>query len=292
MRKKTVFHSSLMARMRSNIQGKLTTPPLWYSALQRVPQPPPAALGARSAAPTSFEREDRLRRVFLARNPHMVEEPLDLTLGARKALRKSNVWTFVHEWMCAIEDHHMSEDDAYNFVCERRAARGAGGRGDDVTQLSLKWSQMTDVAIRTSIEEASSARARLPSNWSVTRGAFDTPQPGATVLIRANMSNHGAAPSARPAPAQVAAPATPRVGLDDVDLEMREAVEYVDEVVSCELDELERQLDALLPAENRTADDPATAPRDGEAVLAYLEQDVPAPEGLATSTFDLKVKRM
>lgn len=292
MRKKIVFNATLMGRMRSNIQGKLTTPPLWYGALQRVPQPPAAADRVRSSAPITFPLEDRLRRLFLARNPQVQDEPLDLSRGPRKALRRSTAWRFVHEWICAMEDGGMSEDEAYDFVQAQRAAREESERSD-VTELSLKWTQMTDAAIRESLNEASTARARLPSNWNASQAVFDTPQPGVSVLIRANASAEGGRmPSSAGANAseasQRAQPAA-RPGLAELDSEMRELAQYTDDVVSRKLDEIEQQLEALLAVEDGTAS-AAEHSADSE-VLAYLEQDVPAPKGTATNEMTFKVKR-
>lgn len=289
MRKKIVFSKTLVARVARNIQGKLTTPPLWYGALQRVPQPPAPPARAPSAPPITFELEDRLRRLVLARNPQMRDEPLDLSRGARKAVRRSTAWSFVHEWICAIEDRGLSEDDAYELVRARRA-REEGEASRDVTELSLRWSQMTDEAIRRTFADASTASHKLPSNWSVSESAFNTPQPGASVLVSANVAAGSA--QAQPAaggaggqPAQAAA----RPGLSELDREMRELAEYADGVVCRKLDEVERQLEALLASDGAAS---GAEPGAEDHVLAFLEQDVPTPKGLATDVFDLKVKRL
>jgi hypothetical protein len=280
VRKKISFNDALVARVKSNIQGKLSTPPLWYGALQRVP-PAPTTRRTKLPPPIVFELEDRLRRKYLARNPQARDEPLDLAGGARQAVRRSTVWMFVYEWICAMEDRGLSEADAYDFVEATHAERQRDETHGDVTALSLKWAQMTDESIRTSMQDAVLRRDELPPNWNVTTGSFSSAQPGANVLVRPALSAASAhAASGGPTPTR------PREGLDECSADVRELALFADDAVSRKLDELEAELQALLAPD---------APTDGSAdddVLAYLEQDISAPADVGTDLYDLKVKRL
>jgi hypothetical protein len=285
VRKKIVFQPTLVGRVRSCIQGKLTTPPLWYGAVQRAP-PTPSPVRS-SVGAVVFELEDRLRRVFLARNPHVRDEPLDLSRGGRKALRSSTVWSAVYEWICAMEDLGMSEEDAYAHVLEQRAL-ATHGQPDDVTELSLKWAQMTDAAIAQTMSDVETSREQLPPHWNAAAGAFQTPMRGIDILVQPRPAS---SPSAGEADSDSAL--APRAGMDELDAETREVVEFADDVVSRKLDEIEAALRALIASEPYGSEQtPGSEQAPDAATLAYLEQDVPAPSDLPTDVFELKVKRV
>jgi len=85
VRPKINFQSSMVERVRSSVRGKLSTEPTWFGAIKRVPPPPPP-LNTGAPARITFALEDRLRKKYLARNPHAQDEAIDLSRGNRKAV--------------------------------------------------------------------------------------------------------------------------------------------------------------------------------------------------------------
>mmetsp|Transcript_25839 Transcript_25839/g.65566 ORF Transcript_25839/g.65566 Transcript_25839/m.65566 type:complete len:213 (-) Transcript_25839:305-943(-) len=176
------------------------------------------------------------------------------------------------------QDLGLTEEEAYAYVLEQRAA--ADGPPDEVTALTLKWAQMTDVAIVQTMSDVETTRAYLPRHWNTAAANFTgTPQPGANIIVKLRPAAASSADKADEDDSEHA----PRAGMDELDAEMREVVEFVDDVVSRKLDEIEATLRELLsePAGSEQAPD-----------AEYFEQDVPAPSGIPSDVYELKVKRM
>lgn len=287
VRKKIHFESSMVERVRSSIRGNLSTEPVWWGAIKRVPPPnPPARMGALPRI--TFALEDRLRQKYLERNPHARDEAIDLSRGSRKAVRRSQVWRFVYEWIVAMEDMGLPEEEAYRFVEARQQSNEAMPSSPDVTHLSLQWARLTDASISDAMREVADAQGTLPPNWSVAAGGFESAQPGANVLVR-SVAMPDALPTTSPGAIGAsqekntgAAAASSEAGAAAMDEETREVVEYARAAVSAKVERLEAQLAQLL------AETDAEHDSTGQHIETLEQADVHVPS-LPEEVFELRV---
>lgn len=316
VRKAVKFAPTMLKRVERSVGNRLIKPPVWFDAMRRVP-PAPATGVSRKPPSVRHEREDRLLAKLFRRVPEARDEAVDLTLGSKSAVRRSSAWRFVYQWIVAMDDGGLSEEDAFNQVRAQHEAahekakataqqwlRGVG----DVTQLSAQWQRATSAEIRKGLTAAAAVGDHLPANWDVPSASFKSPQEGAGVVLSVDdqpgtHSGEAAAgaslekssgdvassaedfPAPEPAQARYAAIAgNPRV---------RAAAASADDAVDKALQRARASLDALamslssVPDEEHDADDVSSASPEGRQVLVQeLPLQSPALDRLPVQVVD------
>ena len=197
--RRRVVTKPLVERVSQLVKGGVIPKPLWYDAMLAHPPPPKV----RAAKPRRLEYpEDRLRRVWLRRNPEATMHPKTLFLEEDQmpaSHREHPADAFVAKQM-ALMRKGLGEEEAYRQVKQQlaqettaspeaadalRAATAFGGEGGGGVQQEL---------LRQFAEEARDAGMPYPEHWFDAAGNWVGVRPAPL-------------PSARP-PARPARPAT------------------------------------------------------------------------------------
>lgn len=182
-----VVKISMVDRVASLVKGGVMHKPLWFDAMLAHPPPPPV----KPVKPMRLEwEEDRLRRVYLRRNPEANLKPKALFLDPDQpeASYEHEADSFVRQQKAYMRKG-ASEEEAYRLTLQKvkqLAEESARARKDEVelarkqaakigaTQSAIHQpansSGMVQHILRRIAEEAREAGEPYPKHWFADRG--------------------------------------------------------------------------------------------------------------------------
>lgn len=174
-----VVKTKMLDRVSQLVKGGVIPKPLWYEAM--LAHPPPPKMQAEKPKRIEFP-EDRLRRVWLRRNPEATMHPKALFVE-EAALPGSHhehpADAFVKRQM-ALMRKGLSEEEAYREVLlQDKQATSASPEAADARSAAMAFGATpsgggvpNDELLRKFAEEARAARMPYPEHWFAADGSW------------------------------------------------------------------------------------------------------------------------
>lgn len=180
-----VVKTKMLDRVSQLVKGGVVPKPLWYEAM--LAHPPPLKMQAEKPKRIDFP-EDRLRRVWLRRNPESTMHPKTLFVeeAALPATHKEHPADAFVKRQMALMRKGLSEEEAYREVMrQQKQATSASPEAADARRAAMAFGAMpsgeagvsgggvlNEELLRKFAEEARAARMPYPEHWFAADGSW------------------------------------------------------------------------------------------------------------------------